>query len=252
MVWLLGLTLLLGLIALLGLKPWADDSVEPRLTSPLDAAVGDAVALPSGPVALVADATVVRSEAGLAQMAGRADGTEGRKALLAVAPARAVTVATAPVGVPAEPETEAGADDEAPSVGATAVETPPEGTSSPASTPPSGSENPGPTTAVLESCEGDEYVITVVLVPGAEEGEEAEEPSVEIVLQRFNEDGSVNELTLEGDVLDARNLALQLDSEGNCVYLQADAGEEEDAPSDGTSQAVVPAEGASASIPASP
>ncbi len=94
-------------------------------------------------------------------------------------------------------------------------------------------------------------MITVVLVPGT--GENAEvEANVEIVLQLFNEDGSVDELQLEGDLLDARSLALQLTSEGNCVYLEADAPKEEEAPSDGTSQVVVPAEGASSSILASP
>ncbi len=135
------------------------------------------------------------------------------------------------------------------------MEAPPEGTSLPVATPvsPDGGGPGGPVALggpVLESCEGDEYVITIVLVPGAEG--EAEEASVEIVLQRFSEDGSVDELQLEGSLLDARNLALQLSSEGNCVYLEADAPVEEDAPSDGTSQVVVPAEGASSSTPASP
>jgi hypothetical protein len=100
---------------------------------------------------------------------------------------------------------------------------------------------------VLESCEGDEYVITIVLVSGAEG--QAEEASVEIVLQRFDEDGNADELRLEGDLLDAEALALQLSSEGNCVYLEADASMEEETLSDGTSQVVVPAEGVSSSAP---
>jgi hypothetical protein len=86
---------------------------------------------------------------------------------------------------------------------------------------PSGGGAGGPVAAggpSLESCEGDEYLITIELMPGAAgEGE----GSVEIVLKRFDEDGSVEELHLEGDLLDARSLALQLSSEGNCVFLEA-------------------------------
>ncbi len=132
------------------------------------------------------------------------------------------------------------------------MEAPPEGTSVPVATPVgSDGGGPGPVTSggpVLESCDGDEYVITIVLVPAAEEGEEA---SVEIVLQRFAQDGSTDELQLEGSLLDAEALALQLSSEGNCVYLEADASMEEETPSDGTSQVVVPTEGVSSSIPTS-
>jgi len=243
---------MLAFVALMWLKPWGDDQVQPHLTLPgvAEVAVGEAVTLPSGPA--VADRAAVHAAAEPIAASRPPAEAESRELAFAVAPARAVAVANTPVVVPGAPETEAGPGDEVPSVGATDGEAPPEGTSSPVSTPPSGPGNPGPTTAVIESCEGDEYVITVVLVPGADEGEEAEEASVEIVLQRFNEDGSVDELKLDGDALDARNLAVQLGSEGNCVYLEADAGEEEDAPSDGTSQAVVPAEGASSSIPTSP
>ncbi len=102
------------------------------------------------------------------------------------------------------------------------MEAPPEGPSLPVAAPESpdgGGPEPVPSRGpVLESCEGDEYVITIVLAPDAEEGEEA---GVEIVLQLFNEDGSVEEMQLEGDTLDAEALALHLSSEGNCVYLEA-------------------------------
>ena len=54
-----------------------------------------------------------------------------------------------------------------------------------------------------QSCEGDEYVITIA--PSTEAG--GEEQSLEIVLTKFNEDGSTEELRLEGDLLDAQCLA---------------------------------------------
>jgi len=63
--------------------------------------------------------------------------------------------------------------------------------------------------------------------------EEAEEPvgeesAVEILLQRLNEDGSVDEeLTLEGDLADARRLALKLSAEGNCVEVEIAQPDEE-------------------------
>jgi len=241
----------LAFVALMGLKPWQSDSVEPRLTLPFEAAVGDAVALPPASYASVAPNVVAPAGP---KLAGAATGPEGEgRPVLAVAPAQAVAVAETPVTAPVatEPETEpVGAGEETPSAGATDGEAPSDGVSSPVSAPVS-DPGKGPVTAggpTIESCDGDEYVISVVLVPGEDEGEEAdgsEEASVEIVLQRFNEDGSVDELRLEGDLLDARNLAVQLSLEGNCVYLEAGAVTEKEVPSDGTSQAVVPSEGTS-------
>ena len=91
-----------------------------------------------------------------------------------------------------------------------------------------------------ESCEGDEYLITITFL---DEESTVEEAPVAIVLERLNEDGTTDELHLEGDLNDARSLAATLSSEGNCVCLEVVAPEEEGVPSDGTSQAVVPAEG---------
>jgi hypothetical protein len=223
------LTIVLTLVALMGLKPWEADSVEPRLSLPgFEAAVEDSVALPSGPVAHVSNAEVAPGRAEPVQVAKRQSEAEDAGAILAVAPARAIAVATVPSS-PETPAPESGAGDEVPSSGATDVEAPPEGTSSPVATPvsPGGGGAGGPITAgpVLESCDGDEYVITIVLTPESEEGEEA---SVEIVLQRLNEDGSVDELRLEGDMLDAESLAVQLSAEGNCVVVEAAEPEEAD------------------------
>jgi hypothetical protein len=78
----------------------------------------------------------------------------------------------------------------------------------------------------LESCEGDEYVITVTFL---DEESTVEEAPVEIVLERLNEDGSTDELKLEGDLGDARALASTLEAEGNCVTVEIAQPEEEGA-----------------------
>lgn len=216
---------------MVGLKPWEEDSVEPRLALPIpgfEAAVGDAVALPSAPVAVVADATVAPVGAASASMVARQPSEgDSPEAVPAVAPAQAVAVA-AP-STPA-PTPDSGTGDEAPSGGASPVVAPTEGPSSPVATPPeTGGGSPGrpiPSGGpIIESCDGDEYVITIVIDPESAGEEEAQ---VEIVLKRFNADGTVDELELEGDVLDAQNLALQLSSEGNCVTVEAAAPEDEE------------------------
>ena len=83
-----------------------------------------------------------------------------------------------------------------------------------------------------ESCEGDEYLVTVTFLDEEPVGEES---PVEILLQRFNEDGSVDELELEGDLNDARSLVLKLSSERGCVEVEiVQPGEEgEEAPEAG-------------------
>jgi hypothetical protein len=70
---------------------------------------------------------------------------------------------------------------------------------------------------VFESCDGDEYVIAVTFLDGEATVEEA---PVEIVLTKLNEDGTTDELQLEGDLSDARALAATLEAEGNCVTVE--------------------------------
>jgi hypothetical protein len=77
---------------------------------------------------------------------------------------------------------------------------------------------------VLEGCEGDEYVIAITFLG---EGSTVEEAPVDIVLKRLNEDGSTDELKLEGDLGDARALASTLEGEGNCVKVEIAQPEEE-------------------------
>lgn len=91
---------------------------------------------------------------------------------------------------------------------------------------------------LTESCEGDEYVITVTFL---DEGTTVEEAPVEIVLTKLNEDGTTDELQLEGDLSDARALASTLEAEGNCVKVEiAQPGEEgaEEAEEPGASEEV--------------
>jgi hypothetical protein len=90
-----------------------------------------------------------------------------------------------------------------------------------------------------ESCEGDEYVLTVTFL---DEESVAGETPVEIVLTRLNQDGSSDELHLEGDLDDARSLASTLSSEGNCVVVEVappeeEEEEEEEAPGEGEEEA---------------
>jgi hypothetical protein len=223
----LALMLLLVLLAAIGLGPGDSGSLGPVPKPPrIEAAVGNSVPLAPPQVALVAQGVVAsgKPRSAHSRPAGpptRRSENEGSGVALAVTPAQAVAVG-APA--PAEPN-------------------PPAPTAQPVSAPPSEpapalAATPGPSGAgggqsgpvaaggpSLESCEGDEYLITIALAPDAAEGEEA---SVEIVLKRFNEDGSVDELRLEGDLLDARNLALQLSSEGNCVFVEASEPEDQE------------------------
>lgn len=233
--------LLLVLLAAIGLGPAAPSSLGPVPEPPhFEAAVGHAQPLRSQRAELAADRVVAPGARRVGRSVARPTGSEGEPAL-AVAPAQTVAVAAGPA-VPVSPAPEGGAGEEVagmPDAGAPAG-----GTPSPVSTPLPGSEGEpaGPTIAgvEIESCEGDEYLITIALAPQAKGAEE----SVEIVLTRFNADGSVDELHLEGDLLDAQNLALQLNSEGDCVAIEASTpeGTDEGDGAEVSPEAEVPAE----------
>jgi hypothetical protein len=81
----------------------------------------------------------------------------------------------------------------------------------------------------VESCEGDEYLLTITFLDAEPAGDEAR---VDIVLVHLNEDGSSEELHLEGDLSDARSLASTLESEGGCVVVEI-APLEEEVPGEG-------------------
>ncbi len=258
--------MLLGLVVLWGLKPWEDDSAAPqRAPLGIEMAVGEGKAFPAGSTASVARGRVAPVGPKLVVRAGEPVEREGEAVpsppSLAVAPAQAIAVAE----VPSSPQGSApgaGAGDEVPSVGATDVEAPPEGTSSPVTVPVStgggGTEGGTPGGPIAsgggpnsEGCEGDEYLVTVTFLGEEPVDEEVldEEAPVEILLQQLNEDGSVEEeLTLEGVLSDARRLALKLSSEGNCVEVEIaqpdEAGEEEaeEVPEAGDEEVPEPAE----------
>lgn len=253
------LAVLLALVVLWGLKPWEDDSDDPQLVPlGIEMAVGDGKALPAGSTAAVAAGRVAPAGPKLVVQPGESvsRGAADAGPTLAVAPAQAIALAEAPSS-PQGPAPESGADGEVPSGGATDVEAPPEGTSPPVTVPVStdGGGPGGPITAgggsTPEGCAGDEYVVTVTFL---DEEPVSEESPVEILLQHFSEDGSVEELELEGDLADARSLVLKLSSEGSCVEVEIaqpdeegegeeeapEAGEEEEA--DTGEEVVEPAE----------
>lgn len=231
----------IALFVLWGLRPWESNSAEPHeVPLGIEAAVEGGKALPVPSTARVGAGVEVSAGPGV-QAAQKVSGDAGPNPSsspvtspgnVAVVSARAVAVAEVPSS-PTGPAPESGAGEEVPSDGTTAGEVPPEGTSSPVAAPvgAGGGSTKGPVTAgvtppVLESCEGDEYVITVRFL---DEGATVEEAPVEIVLTKLNEDGTTDELQLEGDLGDVHALASTLEGEGSCVTVEITQPEEESA-----------------------
>jgi hypothetical protein len=230
----MGLAVVFCLIALLGLKPWEPEESVPRLEPPaLEIGVGESVPLPTvSPAVAVVQAAVAPGRAALVDSAsarpqGHQGGQGGGDATPAVSVGRAVAVAApatpSPAPGPAPPSPAPEAQPVAPAG--------PEVASAPVPTPtPEPGSQGGPVRAGTpgspegESCEGDEYVLTITF-PDDEEAatgpfaETSDESPVKIVLQRIAADGSVDELELEGDLGDARSLVLELTSEGACVQI---------------------------------
>lgn len=193
-------------------------------------AVGDAAALPSAPAAFVADAAVAPGKAKKAKLVarsvGRRDGGGQADSGLAVGPARAVAVSAGepkPAPTPTPTPAPASPAPKAQPVAAPAPEPVPAPAAGPIAAAGEGAPSSpgGPISSggdgFEEGCDGDEYVLTISFT--GEEPVGAESP-VEILLQRLNEDGSVDELELEGDLFDAQDLLAQLTSEGNCVEVE--------------------------------
>jgi hypothetical protein len=216
----------------------------------IEMGIGDGNAVHAAPLTSVAAGTAVRTgpnvEVGLAEPIGSrsADSKVEGGPRLAIAPGQAVAVsagkATPVSGTPAEP---APATPEAKPV-ATVPTTP---VTAPAAAPiatTAEGTGKGPISAgsgggLEESCEGDEYLLTITLL---DEGPAGDETPVDIVLERLNQGGTSDELHLEGDLGDARSLASTLSSEENCVQTEIVRLESED----GTGE--VP--GASEEVPA--
>ena len=225
------LTVAIALFVLWGLRPWEDDSADPqRAPLGIEMAVGDGNALSAGSAAAaVGPGTVVGTgtKAGvrLAESTGGRSTGNGVKhgPRLAISPGQAVIVATdEAVPAPATPAIPAPATPEAQPV-ASAPEAPAAPASVPIATTGEGTgPGRGPVGAGVggfeESCEGDEYLLTVTLLDEEPVGDET---PVDIVLERFDEDGTPgDELHLEGDLSDARSLASTLGSEGSCVQVE--------------------------------
>jgi hypothetical protein len=251
-----------------GLRPWENNSDVPHeVPLGIEMAVGGGKALPGGSTARVGAGVAVstgpRLEAAQRVRAQRVSSdarsnpspvpnSDRSPATIVVVPARAVAVAEVPSS-PSPDAPESGGGEEVPSVGATTEEAPPEGTSSPVANPVgTGGGSKGPVTAgakppVLESCEGDEYVITITFL---DEESTVEEAPVDIVLTRL--DGTTDELQLEGDLGDARALASTLEAEGNCVEVEIARPEEESAEDDPGANEEAPEEpGPSEGVPGS-
>jgi hypothetical protein len=99
-----------------------------------------------------------------------------------------------------------------------------------------------------QSCEGDEYAVTVTFdeAEGEEEGVYGSSEA-DILIQRLGADGSEAELDLRGDLTDVRSLVATLVSEGNCVQvkiepLEGGAAEEAVEPGTGVAEPDEPAE----------
>jgi len=102
-----------------------------------------------------------------------------------------------------------------------------------------------------QSCEGDEYVITVTFEEAEGEEGDYEQAEADIVVQRFGAEGSETEVTLRGNLTDVRNLVATLVSEGNCV--QVDVVPPESEPAEGVAEAgpgvAVPGDVAESALP---
>lgn len=222
----------IALFVLWGLRPWEDDSADPqKVPLGIEMGVGDSNALSAASVASVGAGTVVRpgpkvgvrlaesTDNGSADNNGTKSGTR-----LAIAPGQAVAVSPSKAApVPATPAVPAPAAPEAQPVSTTPAVPATTPASAPIATTAGGvSSGGGPVTSGVggfeESCEGDEYLLTVTLFDEESVGDET---PVEIVLGRLNEDGTTgDELQLEGDLSDARALASTLESEGGCVEVE--------------------------------
>jgi hypothetical protein len=230
------LAIVLGVVALAGLRPWATSSIAPTLIpSPgASAALGDAtVVARGGPPGvgtggIAAPTSPAKVSAPVAVSVPKQRTSHSQPAL-AVSAGRAVQAA-APVPVSAPPAPE---PDPAPEP---VVTTPaPPAAQAPAaplvaSAPPSGSPGTAgrPGTSVIgggepeQSCEGDEYVITVTFEEAEGEEVDYEEAEADILVQRLEADGSTTDLSLKGDLTDVRDLVATLVSEGNCVQVDVE------------------------------
>lgn len=200
-----GLMLLLGAVALVGLRPWATTAKAPHLSvSPgIGVALGDAVAVsrdrtPRGAGVALAAATPVAASAS-------APGGPGPR--LAVAPLQPVSAVPSPAPAPSPSPF------------------PGQGPSTPAPAPgpvDSGPGAHGPVTAVVEPdeiCAGDEYEVLVAFDSTAVAGATL----VEMLIRRVGGDVDEDEVHLEGKLSEVLALLEELVSEGDCVRVEVES-----------------------------
>jgi hypothetical protein len=225
---LFGLLLLLGVVALLGLKPWETSSLGPDLSvSPgLGAGLDDAAVVAQKPSPAIADARVAAS--GTAVVAGKPVAYEPARPVsspvVGVSQGRAVEVAeTAPAGPPPVPTQPVSAPPQ--------PVTPSPAPSPPPSSPPvlagvddeGGPGHPGTSGSGAggqvppPACEGDEYAVTVSYELDEATGERL---PTEILIRRIESDGSAGELHLEGDLTGYEELIAALVADGGCVEVE--------------------------------
>jgi hypothetical protein len=222
----------LGAVALAGLRPWATSSIVPSLIpSPgSSVALGDATVVTRagsrgvGTGGVAAPASPARVSAPVAVSVPKQGAVS--QPVLAVSPGRALeTAALVPASSPPASEPHPAPEP----VVATPASPPAQAPAPPlVASVPSGSPGTagGPGTSVVggggpeQSCEGDEFVITVTFEEA--EGEEVDygKAEADILVQRLEADGSPTELRLRGDLTDVRDLVATLVSEGDCVEVE--------------------------------
>jgi hypothetical protein len=229
---LLGLLLVLGAVALADLRPWESSSVAPGLSlAPgIGVALGDStvVAREGAPGVGTGGLAAPRPPAGVsAPVAVSAPEPRAFRPKLAVSPGRPLHAAVpVPISSPpaAEPPSQPIAAAPAPTPEPAAAQAPPpplvatvenggQGTpGGPVGSGASGGEPEG-------SCEGDEYLITVIFEEAEVEEEGYGEAEADILIQSLGADGSEAEAQLRGDLNDVRELVATLVSGGDCVQV---------------------------------
>ena len=219
-----GLMLVIGAIALAGLRPWATTSKAPQVSvAPgVEGALGDAVALGRD---RTGDAAGVGLEAAVPAtlVAESAPAPNGYGAHVAVAQLQPVAVQSPPP--PPAPQSEPAVPPGAPQVPAGEPPSP-----SPVAEPGPGPHGPIAAGALGEPdeiCEGDEFEALIRVDPAPIPGA----TGVEIVIRPV-EGGDEDEVLLEGELSDLLDLLDSLIVEGDCVRVEVE------------SNGVSPAEGA--------
>jgi hypothetical protein len=257
------LAIVLGIVAMLGLRPWATTSVAPDLSvSPgTGVAVGGSTAVARAEPSAHGTGGIAapKSTAAVSAPAPVAASTPKQRVsgpVLAVSAGRPVQ-ASAPAPVSSPPAAEP-----APEPVAVAPTPAPEQAPAPPLVATVDNGSPGtsgrPGTSVVgggsepeQSCEAGEYVVTVTFEEAEGEEVDYELAEAEILVKGLAADGSETEVTLRGDLTDVRSLVATLISEGNCV--QVDVVPPEGEPAEGDAEAspdvAVPADVAESALP---